>query len=362
MCTHYWKAGDLGDMPEATLFAQAQAGCTTSLDVLMARHDGLVQAVVRRYGTRHLPFAQAVQAGRLGLWHAILGYNPERRVAFSTYAWTAIMRHVWRAVKRDAHVEPGSNLACEVGLEVAAPATVWEADLVQAALHKLMTSLSPRLRYVIVARYGLDGREPATYAEIGAQLGLTGERARQLHTEALVVLRHPAHSYTLRSLLERHSLADYAYADELAKTGCGDAPEGGDAMIAEVLNPIGQCDPAALNSAPSPSVKIKTASLEAAEARARDKLFVSQCSLKGLASRLPLRWPLPPGLPASPKRKYRSQYVYQSQADLDDPLVWRHMSDFELLLHLVDFSNLRPVLAQLMGWTPSGRRTRPNPL
>jgi RNA polymerase sigma factor (sigma-70 family) len=217
MCTQHWKAGDLGNTPEATLFAQAQAGCATSLDVLMARHDGLVQAVVRRYGTRHLPFAQAVQAGRLGLWHAILGYDPERGVAFSTYAWTSIMRRMWQAVKRDTRVEPGPDLACGLELEAATPTGLWETDLVQATLHKLVASLSPRLRYVVVTRYGLDGQAPATYAEIGARLGLTGERARQLHTEALVLLRHPAHSYTLRSLLERHSLADYAYADELAQ-------------------------------------------------------------------------------------------------------------------------------------------------
>jgi hypothetical protein len=48
-------------------------------------------------------------------------------------------------------------------------------------------------------------------------LGLCGERARQLHAEALVWLRHPAHSYALRSLLGRHSLADYQRADALAQ-------------------------------------------------------------------------------------------------------------------------------------------------
>jgi hypothetical protein len=48
-------------------------------------------------------------------------------------------------------------------------------------------------------------------------LGLCGERARQLHTEALVWLRHPAHSYVLRSLLRRHSLPDYQEANALAQ-------------------------------------------------------------------------------------------------------------------------------------------------
>jgi hypothetical protein len=56
----------------------------------------------------------------------------------------------------------------------------------------------------MVARYGLDGRPAATYAEVGASLGLTKQRICQLHTEALVWLRQPAHSHMLRSLLDRH--------------------------------------------------------------------------------------------------------------------------------------------------------------
>jgi len=56
-----------------------------------------------------------------------------------------------------------------------------------------------------------------TYREIGAALGLSGERARQLHTEALVWLRHPAHSQHLRSLLNRHTLTDYQEAEAQAQ-------------------------------------------------------------------------------------------------------------------------------------------------
>jgi hypothetical protein len=36
---------------------------------------------------------------------------------------------------------------------------------------------------------------------------------------------------------------------------------------------------------------------------------------------------------------------------LQDPQAWQHLSDFDLLLRLVDFSPLRPVLAQRLGWT-----------
>jgi RNA polymerase sporulation-specific sigma factor len=78
---------------------QAQAGCRDSLARLMAAHEGLVHAVVRKQVLGDLPFAEALQAGRIGLWRAILGYDPQRGTAFATYAWTCIMHHVWREVK-----------------------------------------------------------------------------------------------------------------------------------------------------------------------------------------------------------------------------------------------------------------------
>ncbi len=94
---------------------------------------------------------------------------------------------------------------------------VWEAEEVRQALGNIVQRLVPRLRDVIVRRYGLNRDPPAIYRLIGADLGLTGERIRQLHTEALVWLRHPAHSYVLRSLLNRHTLADYEIADGLTQ-------------------------------------------------------------------------------------------------------------------------------------------------
>jgi hypothetical protein len=94
--------------------------------------------------------------------------------------------------------------------------------------------------------------------------------------------------------------------------------------------------------------------LSAVEQRAQDPLFVAQCSLDGLRDRLPLRWPTPPDTPPSPKKRYRSQYVYLGWDDLKGSSIPEHLSLFDLILRLVDFDGIRPVLAQLLGWT-SGR-------
>ena len=94
------------------------------------------------------------------------------------------------------------------------------------------------------------------------------------------------------------------------------------------------------------------------ETRTQDAQFVAECSLAGLQAQLPLCWPTPPGTPPSPKKSYRSGYVYAGGDELGDPTTWDELGGFEGLLRLVDFSGLRPVLAQLLGWT-SGRGQQP---
>ena len=128
------------------------------------------------------------------------------------------MRRVWRAVKAHARLHPAFMSSDGLSsIEALDPAVAWEATVVRQAVHDLVQCLPEPLGVVVVARYGLDGRAPSIYRQIGAALGVSGERARQLHTEALVWLRHPAHSQNLRSLLGRHTLADYQAADALAQ-------------------------------------------------------------------------------------------------------------------------------------------------
>jgi len=160
----------------AVPFRQAQAGCRDSLARLMAAHEGLVHAVVRKQVLGILPFAEALQAGRIGLWRAIVGYDPQRGTAFSTYAWICIMHHVWREVKlaERAHSRAMDHLPLDEvsssAPETADPAQAWEASAVRSACWDMVARLQERLRIVILARYELTGQPQVFYAQIGASL------------------------------------------------------------------------------------------------------------------------------------------------------------------------------------------------
>ena len=221
MATLQEEKGELGLPTESPLFGRAQAGCQRSLQTLMFRHDGLVQAVVRRQYLGALPFAEALQAGRIGLWHAILGFDPGRGLTFSTYAWPCIMHAIWQAVKTEQYQQRlcGCPRLCSTVSEDPAEGVL--EDLLRPslsqALHALLQRLPDSLCHIVLRYYGLDGYPPASYRQLGARLGLSHERVRQLHLQALVWLRHPAHSQALRTLLQRHTVADYERADELAQ-------------------------------------------------------------------------------------------------------------------------------------------------
>ena len=178
----------------------------------MEQHEGLIHAFIRRQGGGEISYEEALQAGRIGLWRALLGYDPARGTAFSTYAWVAICRQI-RQRERELNGEGRTWWGEIPGPRPTPDPETWvEEQLIQEALLELIGRLPQRLRWVIVGRYGLGDRERQTLREIGAELAFTGERVRQLQQEALAWLRHPARSVQLRQLLDKNSAADYRQA------------------------------------------------------------------------------------------------------------------------------------------------------
>lgn len=193
---------------ERTCRSRAGAG-VGPLDERLAAHEGLVRLVVRRQQRGKLPFADALHAGRLGLWRALLGYDRERGTRFSTYAVPAIERAVWRAVAQAAPgVRPDVGGAAEpVWWED--PAEELHRAEVGAAVRALVAELPPGPRQIVVAHHGLDGRAPVSLAALGRALGVSRQRVHAVYRAALVWLAQPARSQTVRALVDRQTRTDY---------------------------------------------------------------------------------------------------------------------------------------------------------
>jgi RNA polymerase nonessential primary-like sigma factor len=236
---------------EWALAEQVQVGDAEARRHMIESNLRLVVSVARPYVGRGVPFLDLIAEGNLGLIRAVEKFDPLRRLRFSTYAvwWirdavqSAIMNqgrtvripvHVLRELAQVLRAE--RELAARVGAapsleQIAAAAgkpvqdvaelfrvseRIGSLDAVDAGeraligyiqenddatssesslaisgerLNDLITTLNERQRLVLQRRFGLDGTPVQSLADIGRDLGISRERARQIQEDALRRLR-----------------------------------------------------------------------------------------------------------------------------------------------------------------------------
>ena len=192
-------------------FGCAQAGCAACQEVLLRENAGLVWMTIERQWRGLAEFDDLQQEGRIGLWQAIMGYDPERGYRFSSYAVIAIRNQIWRAVARSLKAtgwemqERGEELLAVILSD-------WQSAQIHEALQEELDSLPAELRQVVILHDGWEGREPQSFSELGKARGVSRQRMHQLYHKALVLLRVPALSIRLRSLCSLESRKDYLRA------------------------------------------------------------------------------------------------------------------------------------------------------
>jgi len=198
------------------------------VEALLKRHERLVHGVLRRQWRGEVASADLLQEGRIGLWKAVMQYDAQRGIAFSTYAWYAIARHMWRTIRRKGRQRERESAWArarytwsepENPLHIAEDGLWW--GTVCATLDKMVAHLPEPLQEVIVVFYGLDGGPPRTLAALGRWYGVTGEMVRVWRNDALVQLRMPLYSAHLRQMCGQDSRAAYAQAQALNRAWLG---------------------------------------------------------------------------------------------------------------------------------------------
>ncbi len=75
-------------------------------------------------------------------------------------------------------------------------------ELLKDALNKVLDTLSPREKKVLMMRFGLEDGKPKTLEEVGKEFKVTRERIRQIEAKAIRKLKHPTRARKLKDFLE----------------------------------------------------------------------------------------------------------------------------------------------------------------
>lgn len=75
-------------------------------------------------------------------------------------------------------------------------------ELLKDALQKVLNTLSPREKKVLIMRFGLEDGKAKTLEEVGKEFKVTRERIRQIEAKAIRKLKHPTRARKLKDFLE----------------------------------------------------------------------------------------------------------------------------------------------------------------
>jgi len=148
------------------------------MDKRIEDNMGLVHKVLTKYFPDKSHDEDYIQIGLIGLWQAIEKYNGSS--SWPNYAYTCIKNEIMTQYSRDNKKSaiPEHKL-CRLGedtiIDDSAEGRIISSVDVQDALSKL----NERTRYILTER--MNGR---TLEDIGAELGITRERLRQICVKA----------------------------------------------------------------------------------------------------------------------------------------------------------------------------------
>lgn len=164
-------------------------GPETRNKIVMA-NLGLAHRMTRMRGLDYHDAQDARQDAAMTLMRCAEGFDAGRGFQFSTYACRAIWRQSYRDRVRLAkrYVAAGAlnfDLATD-------PVEYDEPDPRVKMLPDLMAVLTPRERFVVLARFPQNGEPRETLCRLAELLAVTKERVRQIQWKALKKMREAA--------------------------------------------------------------------------------------------------------------------------------------------------------------------------
>jgi len=168
------------------LSKRARDGDESAVAEIVRRNMPMVIKIAKGCVCKDGDMIEFVQVGAIALWKCAKEYDWTRGTSFSTLAWIAVQRAIWRSTrkrKRDGAFQNVDSLDGFVGRFTA-------KDGVAESVAAAVADLPECDRYIVERRFGLDGDyRQSTLSQLGEELGMSHESVRLIQVRALGRLR-----------------------------------------------------------------------------------------------------------------------------------------------------------------------------
>ena len=192
----------LGREKESELLDEMEEGSESARMRLIEHNLRLVVYIARRFENTGINIEDLISIGTIGLIKAVNTYKKEKNIKLATYASRCIENEILMYLRKNAarrsevsFDEPlntdwdGNELLLSdvLGTDEDTVIKPNEEDVDRSLLHTAINTLNTREREIIVARFGLEGREEETQKEVADRLGISQSYISRL--EKRIILR-----------------------------------------------------------------------------------------------------------------------------------------------------------------------------